>query len=377
MATSIYSNTNFGSNDYWSASSNLIYNNLTYESVSRSGNTVTLYGLKYWFTTANNSYSYSTYYFPVTVTVNNSSISGEIIIPYSGPWTQQGPITLGDLSFTAASSATSATVTLTNENGSASTASISFPTGYVAPNTPTVSVVEVTGTSVTVSFGTESFGTPSTGTVYLYYGTTSSPTAQATSKTTTGQSTYTITGLTTGTTYYIRARAYNGQLYSAYSTAISVVPETQTNLGFYGLVSSQTAKIHKLLGSVNSKGKCVRKLYGSAEVTETVVSSTSHCTVNEETLFAKIRTTVGAGATPISIAIARISGDKYTIGLSYTPAGGSSSTSYGITLSDSWSVVIVKLAAWGITPTDQPSFPVVFVKFSTTSSERAVLVFRR
>lgn len=94
------------------------------------------------------------------------------------------------------------------------------PSAYVAPNTPTVSVSssDVTTTSASISYGTSSFQTPSTGTVYLYGGTSSSPTTQITSKTSTGTSSYSWTGRTNNTQYYVRARAYNGQLYSSYSS---------------------------------------------------------------------------------------------------------------------------------------------------------------
>lgn len=92
-----------------------------------------------------------------------------------------------------------------------------FPGTYTAPNQPTVSIVSSTSNSVTVSYGTTSFGNPSSGTVYLYGGTSNSPTTQIASKTTTGNSNYQHTGLVGNTKYYYRARAKNSQLWSSYS----------------------------------------------------------------------------------------------------------------------------------------------------------------
>ena len=90
-----------------------------------------------------------------------------------------------------------------------------------APTKPTVSGTSGV-TSNTISYGTTSFGYPASGTVYLYGGTSSSPTTQLTSKTSTGTSSYTHSSLTANKRYYYRARAYNGKVYSDYSTEVSV-----------------------------------------------------------------------------------------------------------------------------------------------------------
>lgn len=93
-----------------------------------------------------------------------------------------------------------------------------FPGTYTAPNTPTLSASTVSATQINVTYGTSSFGNPSSGTVYLYGGTSASPTTQIASKTSTGNSTYNYTGLTNNTKYYFRSRAKNSQLWSNYSS---------------------------------------------------------------------------------------------------------------------------------------------------------------
>ena len=103
------------------------------------------------------------------------------------------------------------------------TAAITLPTAYTAPSTPTVSASNSSASANSVSYGTSSFGTPSSGTVYLYGGTSASPTSQITSKTTTGSSSYSHSSLSSNTKYYYRARAYNGQLYSSYSSDASAI----------------------------------------------------------------------------------------------------------------------------------------------------------
>lgn len=108
--------------------------------------------------------------------------------------------------------------------GSASTTfSVSWPAGTVAPTTPTVSASNPGTTNTnSVTWGTTSMGTPSSGTVYLYGGTSASPTTQLTTKTTTGNTTYTHSSLSSNTKYYYRSRANNGQ-WSSYSSDATAV----------------------------------------------------------------------------------------------------------------------------------------------------------
>lgn len=100
---------------------------------------------------------------------------------------------------------------------------ITIPSQAVAPTTPTISASNPGTTNTnSVTWGTTNMGTPSSGTVYLYGGTTSSPTTQLTSKTTTGNTTYTHSSLTGNTKYYYRARANNGQ-WSGYSSEVTAI----------------------------------------------------------------------------------------------------------------------------------------------------------
>ena len=159
MATTLFNGVNFGSDDYWSSPSNKIYNYLSYDSISRSGNTVTVSGIKYWFETAQPSYALGyTYNFPVSVACEGDSSSGTITIPASGSWTQQGPISLANLVFTVGASTTSATVTLTNENGS-DTETINFPSGATSPTGGYVSSIIPGTDSITFTGGITDWGT--------------------------------------------------------------------------------------------------------------------------------------------------------------------------------------------------------------------------
>ena len=102
---------------------------------------------------------------------------------------------------------------------------VNFPVQYTAPSTPTLSATipasDPTG-SVQITWGTSSFGNPSSGTVYLYGGTSASPTTQLLTKTTTGNSVFTHNEpLTPNTKYYYRARACNSQLCSSYTSDVS------------------------------------------------------------------------------------------------------------------------------------------------------------
>lgn len=162
MATTLFNGVNFGSDDYWSSSSNKIYNYLSYDSISRSGNTVTVSGIKYWFETAQTSYALGyTYNFSVRVECGGDSSSGTITIPPSGSWTQQGPINLANLVFTVGTSTTSATVTLTNENGS-DTETINFPSGATSPTGLHIDSVIPSTDSFTITGGVTSMGSGGT-----------------------------------------------------------------------------------------------------------------------------------------------------------------------------------------------------------------------
>lgn len=131
----------------------------------------------------------------------------------------------------------------------------------IAPNTPTVSIDNVSSNSITLTYGTSSFGYPSTGTVSLCGGTSSSPTNVIDTYNETGNKTFTFNGLTPETTYYFRAKADNGILTSDYSADVSATTLLATKL--YGSVNGETKQIVKLYGSVNGETKQITKLYGS------------------------------------------------------------------------------------------------------------------
>lgn len=104
---------------------------------------------------------------------------------------------------------------------------VNFPVQYTAPDVPTVSAAVLSSNptaAIEVTWGTSSFGNPSSGTVYLYGGTSASPSTQFLTKTTTGNSIFVHNEpLIPNTRYYYRARACNSQLCSSYSDDATAV----------------------------------------------------------------------------------------------------------------------------------------------------------
>lgn len=126
------------------------------------------------------------------------------------------------------------------------------------PSTPTVSAtLNDANTTATVTWGTTSFGLPSTGSVYLYGGTTASPTNLLASKTTTGNTDYTYSPLASNTTYYFRASATNGILSSGYSSDISVTTKPAAPTITLGDVTQTTIDIN---WSTGADGNAANKL---------------------------------------------------------------------------------------------------------------------
>lgn len=189
---------------------------------SKSGNTITLSGMALYATMLYASYGSDTDTFLLRANGTQILSQGRTLSASGGTATSY--FYPNNASFTVSGSATSATISAghSGESDWGST-SISFDATYVAPTTPTISATAGIVSDASVTYGTTSFGNPSTGTVYLYGGTTASPTAQLNSATTTGDHTFAHTGLDFNTTYYYRSRAYNGQQWSSYSTEVSVV----------------------------------------------------------------------------------------------------------------------------------------------------------
>ena len=224
--------------------------------VSRNGNTVTISGMVLTLRCPNGgAWGSDGWSFTVNGTATNFTVTA------AGDGYSLGSYNLNSTSLSVSGTQTSASIGWRSGDGVTGSFTITFPAGYVAPNTPTISATATSPTTIDITYGTTSFGTPSTGTVYLYGGTSASPTTVINSKNTTGDSTYTFTGLSPETTYYFRSKANNGQLDSAYSTEVSVLTPEASH--FYGSVSGQTKRIEKVYGSVSGLTKEVVKIYGS------------------------------------------------------------------------------------------------------------------
>lgn len=231
---------------YWSTSTNYMYGTLTGD-VTRNGDTVTLSNMSLAITSRYSSYGTSS----DSLTVNGTSTS--FTVNFGSGSTSAGSYAINSTSFSVAASDTSHTVSWSYSGNGEQTGSgtfvVTFPAGYTAPDTPTISGSNTSATSNTITYGTTSFGNPSTGTVTLYGGTTANPTTVLDTYSATGDHTFTHTGLAPATTYYYRAKANNGQLDSSYSTEISVM----------------TDNAYKLYGSNNGEAKKIIKLYGPLE----------------------------------------------------------------------------------------------------------------
>lgn len=212
--------------------------------VSRSGNTVTLSGLN---VNVRVTYVYSvygetqTYYIAESASSTTQlSTTGSFGFDFNdGPnHTQDQSMT--DMSFSVGTADTSKTLYLravgNEDNQIAFT--VTFPAGtVVAPDTPTISLVSATDSSITLSYGTTSFGTPSTGTVYLPCVYDLIPSAFAdtfsvASKTSTGLSNATIARyyrpplsyvMQNNSRYYVAAYAKNDGGATARSNILAVV----------------------------------------------------------------------------------------------------------------------------------------------------------
>ena len=162
----------------------------------------------------------------------------------------------------------SSTISIKGENknmgsyltGSVS-ANITLPSIATPPAAPTISASASSNSQVDITWGTTDLGTP-TGTVYLYNGTSSSPSTQISSKTSTGNSTYNNTGLTANTKYYYKATATN----TAGSASSSVVNATTLPAGISSITGSSLTSSSIVLTLVFASS-------GSALTTTAQVSS--------------------------------------------------------------------------------------------------------
>ena len=228
--------------------------------VSRNGNIVTLSNLSLYFTLPGSGWGSAS----ETVYIRNNDASGTSLSTTGVSWRFSGgstsnTVSLNNASVSVAVNDTSHTFCLFCDPSDTAIFTVSFSSAVVAPTAPTISGVQNDRQSNIITYGTSSFGNPSSGTVYLYGGTTSTPTTLIASKTSTGSSQRTHSGLESNTTYYYRARAYNGYAYSSYSPVISV----KTKPAVYVSSGGVSKATQKLYASLNGQSKTVLKLYDS------------------------------------------------------------------------------------------------------------------
>lgn len=226
--------------------------------VTRSGNNVKLSNLRLYFTLAGSGYAGK---IPEVVKIQSGGATNSTT---TAVWDFNGStsntVSLNDANVTVSVADTSRTFALQGEEaGDRAEFTVNFPSGVVAPTKPTISVVQGDRSSNIITYGTTSFGNPSSGTVYVYGGTSSTPTTQVTAKTAIGQSSFTHTGLESNVTYYYRARAFNGQAWSDYSDTVSVTTKPAVYVSYQNLSKAT----QKLYASMGGQAKQVLKLYDS------------------------------------------------------------------------------------------------------------------
>ena len=142
----------------------------------------------------------------------------------TGATVSSGSSTSGNFTISGLSTGTSYTINLrvNTSSGNTDSGSVSATT-YKIPANATVSATNSSSTSNSVTYGVSTFNTGPNPGVYLYGGTSASPTTQLTWKSTTGNATYTHSGLTGNTKYYYRSRAKNDGGWSAYSSDATAI----------------------------------------------------------------------------------------------------------------------------------------------------------
>lgn len=227
---------------YWSTQSNQIRGTLT-GNVSRSGNTVTLSGMTL-------SLSWPAW-------ASGSSSGMWFALDGSQKWSgtmgaNTGSISLSNHSFSVSASATSKSVSWSSSDTYSGSFTVTFPSGQVAPATPTCTASSNSTSLVNVSWGTSNLGTPA-GTVSLYTGTTNDPTEFLYSKSTTGTGVFGHDQRVANTTYYYKATATNsvGTVSSAVASA-TTYPAGLTSLTVSSLKSDEATLTAVFASSGNS-----------------------------------------------------------------------------------------------------------------------------
>lgn len=226
---------------------------------SRSGNTVTISGMKSVFTAYGASGSDAGFW--SAIYLGNTQLKR-----VTGITMNNGTHNYGDVSFSVSTSQTTAIIQFRSSEGNSYyyNMSVAFPSGATVPTAPTISEVSVGAGSITISYGTTSFGTAGSGVVKLYMSENSdfSSEIEVSSKITVGQSNAVITGLSHRKTYYFRSRATSSVGNSNYSNTLGpLTPNPAAKI--YGSVNNMTSMIVKNYGSVNSQTKQITKIYGS------------------------------------------------------------------------------------------------------------------
>lgn len=264
----------------------------------------------------------------------------------TGATVSAGTATSGNFTISNLTPGTAYTVYLRVNTSAGSTASGSVTaTTYKVPDTPTVSVTNASATSNTVTYGTASFNTPASGTVYLYGGTSSTPTTQLASKTTTGNSNYTHSGLAANTIYYYRAKASNTGGSSAYSSVKSVV--TRPVAPTVSLNSYSTTSI-TLNYSVSADGGAQpRQLRYSLDGGSTYTTVTTLSTGSASSGSFTISSLAANTSYTIRVMVSNQSGGNYATITQHTaaaPTGGTSSVT-----ATTWNTATVSasIAAYG------------------------------
>ena len=251
--------------------------------------------------------------------------------------------------------------------GTTTSGSVSATTSAVAPTTPTISATYSSATANKVTFGTTSFGAPSSGTVYLYGGTSSTPTTQLTTKTTTGNTTYTHSSLTANTKYYYRALAKNSQLSSSYSSTVSQVTKPSAPTATISDITTSSAKVTITAPSMGT-ANTITAYY---EIKESGGSYGSWVTVGTVAQGGSVSVTISgltAGTTyyllpNLNNGVGGTSGTEVSFTVYKTPTTPTVSASYGGATTNS--------VAYGTTSFGTPSSGTVYLYGGTSASPTA------